>query len=177
MSIHLNLYNPKSNETIKMIRSTTQLPYSLAETIRQKKSQYCRFADTQDWDSFRDLFADNASIVFSDANGITLKENKIPLSFPTPDEFVDHFAVAFSRQQTIHQTGPGELSFVEGKQDEVNAIWPVMYKCGSKSSFGGWSGNGGGHYHEVWKEVDGEWCIQSLRFVRTYWKVTMGRLD
>ncbi|KAB8067840.1 hypothetical protein BDV29DRAFT_162971 [Aspergillus leporis] len=31
------------------------LPYELSKTPRLKKSQYCRYADTHDWDRFASL--------------------------------------------------------------------------------------------------------------------------
>ncbi|KAL4926741.1 uncharacterized protein BDV17DRAFT_269004 [Aspergillus undulatus] len=150
------------------------LPSHIAETIRFKKSQYCRFADTHEWPSFRALFNPNVTVTFCDLDGNVVTENGATYSFAGIDEFVGFFSKAFETQQTIHLVGPGELEFVEGSNErEVSAVWPLIYHAASLGVSEGWSGTGGGHYHEIWRKVEGEkgWVIASLRFVRAYWKV------
>ncbi|KIA75372.1 hypothetical protein HK57_00155 [Aspergillus ustus] len=145
------------------------LPYEVAETLRFKKSQYCRFADTHDWDSFASLMLPSLSASFTGPDGEIATENGVRYYFATRDEFVAFFRAAFETQQTIHVVGPGELRRVS--EDEVSAIWSVVYHAASHGVTGGWKGSGGGQYHETWKKVDGEWRMASLKMVRVYWKV------
>lgn len=151
------------------------VPPSTADTLHHRKAQCCRFADTKDWSSFRTLFLPTATAKFTETDGSVIKEDGKALSFETLDSLIDYFSNAFAKQQTMHMTGPGEVELLD--EDSVKAVWPVIYHAGSRGVIGGWGGSGGGHYHEVWRRVEGEWLIAELVFVRTYWKVQMGRLD
>ncbi|KAL4739037.1 hypothetical protein BDV11DRAFT_205441 [Aspergillus similis] len=128
-------------------------PPPLAETIRSRKSQYCRFADTQDFTSWATVFSPSVTAKFCDPQGSPLTENGATYSFSNRD------------QLTIHVVGSGELHFVEGTDEqEISAIWPVIYHAASLGVSGGWSGTGGGHYYGTWGVEDGEWVIKSLKF-------------
>ncbi|KAL4937922.1 hypothetical protein BDV06DRAFT_226498 [Aspergillus oleicola] len=128
--------------------SPTPLPYDIAETIRLKKSQYCRFADTHHWSSWRALFHPNVRATFNNLDGSVIIQNDFAYSFNSADELVSFFSKSFETQQTIHIVGPGELTFTSGEKDEVSAVWPMVYHAASHGAVGGWSGIGGGHYHE-----------------------------
>ncbi|KAL4778831.1 hypothetical protein BJX76DRAFT_352294 [Aspergillus varians] len=145
------------------------VPYKIAETLQLKKSQYCRYADTHDWKSFASLFLPSLTAIFTRPDGEIITENGVTYSFPTRDEFVAFFSNAFETQQTVHIVGPGELESIS--EDEVSAVWSVVYHAASPGITGGWSGAGGGQYHEVWKRVEGEWFMASLKLVRGFWKV------
>lgn len=148
---------------------TPIVPYEIAEVIRLKKSQYCRFADTHDWAGFDNIFLPSLQASFNAPDGAVLVENGVTFSFDGREAFVGFFAKAFETQQTIHVVGPGELSLVAG--DEVRAVWPATYHAASLGSKGGWRGTGGGYYREVWKKVDGDWFMASLKFERWFWRV------
>ncbi|KAL4758913.1 uncharacterized protein BDW70DRAFT_169825 [Aspergillus foveolatus] len=151
------------------------VPCEVAEAIRLRKSQYCRFAGTHKWTGFRDIFLPSIKATFHNPDGSIVVENNVPFSFGSRDTFIDFFASAFETQQTINSVAPGELEFAEdaaGDEYEVKAVWPVTYYAGSRELVGRWSGIGGGYYFETWKRVDGEWFMASLRFERWYWKVT-----
>jgi hypothetical protein len=75
---------------------------------------------------------------------------------------------------SIYIVGAGELKMVRnggggdgGEDIEVAAVWAVSYQLGSAEV----AEIGGGHYHEVWKRVDGQWVIASLKFVTSFKKV------
>jgi hypothetical protein len=63
----------------------------------------------------------------------------------------------------------------EGGEDEVAAVWAVSYQLGSAGveleGVAEVAEIGGGHYHEVWKKVDGQWVIASLKFFTCFKKV------
>lgn len=148
---------------------TPIVPYEIAEVIRLKKSQYCQFADTHDWAGFDNIFLPSLQASFHAPGGEVLVEHGVTFSFEGREAFVGFFAKAFETQQTIHVVGPGELSLVAG--DEVRAVWPATYHAASLGSKGGWRGTGGGYYREVWKKVDGDWFMASLKFERWFWRV------
>lgn len=46
-----------------------QMSFETAETIRRKKAQYCRYLDTEQWDSLEALAFPDAEIILLDASG------------------------------------------------------------------------------------------------------------
>ncbi|KAL2848781.1 hypothetical protein BJX68DRAFT_276277 [Aspergillus pseudodeflectus] len=149
---------------------TSILPYDLAESLRLKKSQYCRFADTHDWDGFASLTLPTLAATFTNPDGEVATEIGVRYEFSSRDEFVAFFRTAFETQQTIHIVGPGELTRVS--EDEIRAVWGVVYHAASPGVTGWWKGTGGGHYHETWRRVEGEWLMESLKMFRGFWKVS-----
>ncbi|KAL4781770.1 hypothetical protein BJX76DRAFT_369614 [Aspergillus varians] len=144
-------------------------PYEIAETLRLRKSQYCRLLDTHDWKAWGELFLPTATATFNNPDGSIMTENNTALSFDSRHAMVSFFSKVFDALQTTHVVGAGELTRVS--EDEVRAIWPATYHAASQGVAGGWTGTGGGQYHEVWKRVEGEWFIGEFRLVRSYWKV------
>ncbi|KAL4792603.1 hypothetical protein BDV19DRAFT_391909 [Aspergillus venezuelensis] len=151
--------------------STPVLPYETAETIRLKKSQYCRFADTHEWDHWRALFHPSVKARFCNLDGSVITQDNFTYSFDSVDELVSFFSKSFETQQAIHVVGPGELVFTSEEKDEVSAVWPMIYHAASHDIVDGWSGTGGGHYHEIWRVFEGEWVIAELKYVRGYFKM------
>ncbi|KAL4919659.1 hypothetical protein BDW62DRAFT_199674 [Aspergillus aurantiobrunneus] len=145
------------------------VPYEVAETIRLKKSQYCRFADTRQWEAWGNLFIPSIKATFHNPDGSLITEGNTAFSFESRDELILYFRAAFETQQAIHIVGPGELQRLG--EDEVSAVWPVVYHAASRGVDGGWSGTGGGHYYEGWKRIGDDWFIARFKFVREYWNV------
>ena len=141
-----------------------------AERITFRKLQYCRLADSGQWDLFGQIFLPNTHFQFFEPDGKTIHvENGVVFDFPSRDAFVAHFSESMGKLQTIHIVGPGEMEATGA--DEVKAIWPLLYQAASKGDTGGFQGTGGGHYYETWRRVDGEWYIAEYKMVRLYWKV------
>lgn len=147
------------------------VPPEIAEQIRLKKSQYCRFADTNAWDKIDTVIASDATFAFYDSEGALVCDNGVEFKFNSRAEFVGYFSAAFKALQTIHVVGPGELELVG--PNEVKAIWTVIYHSGLRGTDGGMHGTGGGHYYETWMREEGgeEWLMKDLRMERIYWKV------
>jgi hypothetical protein len=139
-----------------------------AEIIRRKKLQYCRFADTNQWQLFDHIILPEATLAFFDSNGSIINEGGVDYSFSSREEFVTFFSKAFKDLQTIHVIGPGELE--QTGPDEVKAVWGVIYHASTKGTDGGTHGTGGGHYHETWRRKGDDWFMQSMRMERVYWK-------
>jgi hypothetical protein len=154
------LFQPVS---IMMISSDT------AEIIRRKKSQYCRFADSNQWERFKDISLPDATFVFVDPTDTVINTNGVDYQFASRESFVAFFSQVFRNLQTIHMVDPGDLE--QTNADEVKAVWSVIYHAGPKGLAQGAHEVGGGHYYEVWVRKGDDWFMKSLRMQRLYHKV------
>ncbi|ROW18396.1 hypothetical protein VPNG_00297 [Cytospora leucostoma] len=144
------------------------LPPYAAETIRRKKSQYCRFLDTKQWHLFDKIALPDANFDFVGPEGNVLSDGGVPFSWSNTKGFTSHFKKAFETVQTIHSIGPGELEQIG--PGEVKAIWTVIYHLGPQGSADAkHHGTGGGNYHEIWKKQGDDWFLADLRLERFYW--------
>ncbi|KAF4335674.1 hypothetical protein FBEOM_10474 [Fusarium beomiforme] len=140
-----------------------------AAIIQRKKAQYCRFADSNQWDRFDSIMLPNATFLFHNPDGSVITKGDIEYSWSSTKEWVAFFENEFKTMQTIHIIGPAEMEQIA--PDEIKAIWAVTYHAGTKEHEGGVHGTGGGHYHETWRKVGDDWFMESLRMERLYWKV------
>ena len=140
-----------------------------AEIIRRKKTQYCRFADSNQWHLFDKIALSDATFTFVGPDGALINEGGVNYSFSNREDFVTFFQKAFETIQSIHNFGPGELE--QTGPDEVKAIWTIIYHAGPKGANAKNHGTGGGHYHEIWKRQGDDWFLADLKFHRLYWIV------
>ncbi|KAI1047802.1 hypothetical protein LB505_012841 [Fusarium chuoi] len=140
-----------------------------AAIIQRKKAQYCRFADSNQWDRFDSIMLPNATFLFHNPDGSVITKGDIEYSWSSTKDWVAFFENEFKTMQTIHIVGPAEMEQIA--PDEIKAIWAVTYHAGTKEHEGGVHGTGGGHYHETWRKVGDDWFMESLRMERLYWKV------
>lgn len=140
-----------------------------AAIIQRKKAQYCRFADSNQWNRFDSIVLPNATFLFHNPDGSVITKGDIEYSWSSTKDWVAFFENEFKTMQTIHIVGPAEMEQIA--PDEIKAIWAVTYHAGTKEHEGGVHGTGGGHYHETWKKVGDDWFMESLRMERLYWKV------
>ncbi|KAJ0419177.1 hypothetical protein BJY00DRAFT_314246 [Aspergillus carlsbadensis] len=151
----------------------TPPPYNISETIRHKKAQYIRAADTKQWAIFSSVLHPSLTASLHNTDGSVHR-------FSSREGYVEFLRKAFADIGSIHVISSGELKMRSGgeegdgdagDEDEVAAIWAMSYQLGSLEGTGGYTEIGGGHYHEVWNRVDGEWVISSLKFVNSFRKV------
>ncbi|KUI57239.1 hypothetical protein VP1G_04509 [Cytospora mali] len=141
----------------------------VAEIIRRKKTQYCRFADTNQFHLDKIALPD-ATFKFVGPDGTILNQHGVDHYWTSSKDFVAFFNNFLDKIQSIHSIGPGELA--QTGPDEVKAIWTVIYHVGPKGSTDvKGHGTGGGHYHEVWKRQGDDWFLADLTLERTYWIV------
>ncbi|KAF5659806.1 sterol 3-beta-glucosyltransferase [Fusarium circinatum] len=140
-----------------------------AAIIQRKKAQYCRFADSNQWNRFDSIMLPNATFLFHNPDGSVITKGDIEYSWSSTKDWVAFFENEFKTMQTIHIVGPAEMEQIG--PDVIKAIWAVTYHAGTKEHEGGVHGTGGGHYHETWKKVGDDWFMESLRMERLYWKV------
>ncbi|EMR69277.1 hypothetical protein MGN70_013799 [Eutypa lata] len=138
----------------------------VAEIIRRKKTQYCRFADTSQWELFGQIALPEAILEFYE-HGALISQGGTDWSF-TRDRFIAFCSAAWKDSQTAHMVGPGELKQIN--PDEVEAVWNGTYHVGAKGSDSGVFFTGGGYYTETWKRKGDDWFIQHMRFDRLFWK-------
>lgn len=139
----------------------------VAEIIRRKKTQYCRFADLNQFHLFDKIALPSATFKFAGRDSEVINENGIVYSWEDRETFCAAFTKAFENVQVIHSVGPGELE--QTGPDEVKAVFTVIYHAGPKGTDPKNHGTGGGHYHETWKRQGDDWFLADLWFQRLYW--------
>jgi hypothetical protein len=152
-------------------------PYEVAESIRTRKSQYVRAVDTKQWDLFISVLHPSLAASLHNPDGSVSICNGSESRFSRREDYAAFLRKGLEGVLSIHIVGAGELQMVRNEggggddrgegEDEVAAVWAVSYQLGSAEV----AEIGGGHYHEVWKEVDGQWVIASLKFVTSFKKV------
>lgn len=158
----------------------TPPPPEVAERIRHKKAQYTRFADSKQWERFDSIFVEDATYEFVDAGGelIRTPDGAVAYQWRSRESWVAFFRAAFADLQVIHLVGAGELE-QGATEDEVRAVFSVLYHAGPKAKGGdaadrgpGPHETGGGHYYETWVRRDGDWFCKELRMQRLYHRAT-----
>lgn len=81
-----------------------------AEIIRRKKTQYCRFADTNQFHLFEKIAFPNATFKFAGTDGNVLNESGIVYSWENLETFSAHFSKAFETVQVVSVFRLGCLS-------------------------------------------------------------------
>ncbi|KAL0941026.1 uncharacterized protein CTRU02_203789 [Colletotrichum truncatum] len=145
------------------------VPYEIAETIRRKKAKYCRYADTNQWHLFDQIALPDATFKFVDKKNEVVRQNGAAHEWGSLAEFQEHFTKTNAHIDAIHMVNAGELEMVA--DDEVKAIFGVLFHAGALDSEAGLHSTGAGHYHEVWKKVGDDWFLKSLWMQLIYWKV------
>lgn len=83
-----------------------------AEIIRRKKTEYCRFADTNQFHLFDRIALPDATFRFAGPDGNILNENGIVYSWENRQTFCDAFTEALASVQCVSILGSGCLSFL-----------------------------------------------------------------
>lgn len=79
----------------------------VAEIIRRKKTQYCRFADTNQFHLFDKIALPTTTFKFAGPDGVVLNENGIVYSWDNLEIFCAAFTKAFETQQVVSCFWPG----------------------------------------------------------------------
>ena len=132
------------------------IPYEVAEQIRFKKAQYCRFLDTKQWASFEKLALPDARFVFHGVNGEVLHD------FPSTRALVRPTARMLGDARTSHRVCNPELAPIS--DSEVSAIWAMedYLVFPPNRAKPGMVIRGFGHYHEVWERQGDDWLLKRL---------------
>lgn len=145
------------------------VPPEDAAIIRLKKLQYCRAADTEDWDLFESMFLPDVTVHMVDDTGTTLNENGIEHKFSSRDAWMTAAKAIVASMQIHHTVAEPELELIE--PGVVRGIWNVTYHMGTKGPEGGTHSTGGGFYYETWKKVGDDWFMADMEMQRAFWKI------
>ena len=132
------------------------------EAIRQLKARYCRYLDTKDIESWRDVFTADVVVTLDMA---VSSRGADPMTAP-PLEGVDRFVPAalagIGNAATMHHCHTPEITLTS--DTTATGIWAMedrlIYPDGREL-------RGAGHYHETYEKQDGTWRIKSLHLTRT----------
>jgi hypothetical protein len=142
----------------------------IAQIITTKKLQYCRFADTHQWEKFDQVALPECTYEYSD-HGNLIVDHGFQYAWASTAKFTAFFSAAFETLQTMHLVGPGEFGYTKPDMDEIEAIFPVVYHSAlakTATSTQGVTGSGGGHYYEIYKRVGDDWLMSKCRMDRIY---------
>ncbi|KAK2066051.1 hypothetical protein LY76DRAFT_585594 [Colletotrichum caudatum] len=138
-----------------------------AETIRRKKAQYCHLTDGGEIERCAEtILLPEFTFEGLDAAGAVIVEGGLRYRWESRADWVAHLSVSLAAVQSMHLVDAGDLEQVA--EDEVRAVFGLIYHAGAKGQTGGWHETGGGHYYETWKKVDGDWFLASSSMKRLY---------
>mgnify|MGYP003775782295 CR=1 FL=1 len=137
------------------------------EQIRLLKARYCRFLDTRDIDSWRQLFAPDVVVLLDLA---VATGGADPQTMP-PLEGLDAFEPVvlggIAGAATVHHCHTPEIELTS--PTTATGIWAMedllVFPDGSEL-------HGAGHYHETYQKRDNRWQITRLHLTRTLLQFT-----
>jgi hypothetical protein len=121
------------------------------QAITELKARYFRFLDTQDWNLWRELFADDVWFQFRDTE------------LAGADALVEYVATLLKGAVTVHHGHMPEISL----RSSVTArgIWSMedilLFPDGRAT-------HGYGHYHETYERSRDEWRIKTMKLTRLH---------
>ena len=122
------------------------------ESIKQLKARYCRYLDTKDWASWRDIFADDFRSDTASAGG------KIIVG---ADPFVAFTRKSLGDRATVHQVHAPEIELTSATT--ARGVWALedVVRLAPGVNLRGY-----GHYTESYEKTDGQWLITESTLTR-----------
>lgn len=117
--------------------------------ITELKARYFRFLDTQQWDLWRELFADDVRFQF--------REEELTGA----DALVNYVAAHLQDAVTVHHGHTPEISLISPVS--ARGIWPMEDILRFPD---GRVRHGYGHYHETYERLGDEWRIKTMKLTR-----------
>lgn len=140
------------------------------KAIQEVKSKYCRLMDTKQWQDWGKLFAED---IYMDVSDDVTSDLGNPIVVGR-DAVVALVSGMVGNAITVHQVHSPEIDFSSDSTADVIwamsdvVVWPegVTPPDPTIQSLEGY-----GHYHEIYKCIDGEWKIAKLKLTRLYRKI------
>jgi hypothetical protein len=130
------------------------------EAIRLLKARYFRCIDTKEWDTWLDLFTDDATLSWDQAVSTFGADPKRSESLRGRQAIAGFVPVNLAKAQTVHQGFTGEIEIIS--DTDARAIWPME----DIVDYGGNVFHGYGHYHETYRKEHGRWRIATEHLSR-----------
>jgi hypothetical protein len=145
------------------------------EAIRQLKARYCRFLDTKDVGSWRDVFTTDVVVTLDMAVSTAGADPMTAAPIEGVDNFVPMVMGGLENVATKHHCHTPELTLISATT--ATGIWAIE----DLLIFGSTDGKarelyGAGHYHETYEKRDGAWRIKSPHLTRTILKMTGAKM-
>jgi len=140
----------------------------IIEEIRNLRSRYWRYLDTQEWDKFASLFTDDC--VF---------DASFDAFTPPPGgrAIADTVAAVFEGVTSVHRGMQHEIEVAD--ESHARGIWAMddylMYPPGASHAGGGEATayvRGYGHYVDDYLKLDGRWLFSHVELYRIHREVT-----
>ncbi|MFV8816793.1 nuclear transport factor 2 family protein [Haliea sp. E17] len=131
------------------------------ENIKKLKARYFRCMDTKDWNGWRDVFTEDATLLFDLAVSTGGQDGNPAPRLEGREAIVDYVADVFATAQTMHHGHMPEIDLVS--DSEARGIWAMEDIIDSGD---GDITHGFGHYHETYRKVDGAWKIAATHLTR-----------
>ncbi len=137
------------------------------DTIRQLKASYCRFLDTKDVTSWRDVFTTDVVVTLDMAVSTGGADPQTAPPLEGVESFVPMVMGGLENVATMHHCHTPEITLTSATT--ATGIWAME----DLLVFGdGRELHGAGHYHETYEKRDGSWRIKSLHLTRTILKMS-----
>ena len=136
------------------------------EALRQLKARYCRFLDTKDVESWRDVFTTDVVVTLDMAVSTAGADPQTAPPIEGVDSFVPMVMGGLESVATKHpasqESHTPEIALTSATT--ATGIWAMedllVFEDGREL-------HGAGHYHETYDKRDGSWRIKSLHLTRT----------
>jgi len=130
------------------------------EAIKQLKARYFRCMDTKDWDGWREVFTEDASLEFDLAVSTLGRPGQPAPKLVGRDAILAYVSRAFATNQTVHHGHMPELELLS--ETRARGVWAMedIVDDGDRVV------HGYGHYHETYRKVGDAWRIASVHLTR-----------
>jgi len=122
------------------------------EAIKRLKARYCRFMDTKEWASYRELFTDDVTMDTAGSGGGVITG---------ADEFLAFLTETLRDVVTVHHCHTPEIEVTSPQ--EASGVWAMedMLRFADGLELHGY-----GHYHETYRNDGDGWRIAACRLTR-----------
>ena len=130
------------------------------ESIKQLKARYFRCMDTKDWEGWRRVFTEDASLEFDLAVSTLGRPGQPAPKLVGRDAILAYVSEAFATNQTVHHGHMPEIELLS--ETRARGVWAMedIVDDGDRVV------HGYGHYHETYEKVGGDWRIASVHLTR-----------
>lgn len=136
------------------------------QAIRTLKARYCILLDSEQWESWAELFAPDVAIDISDE----LKEGMGDPIVRGRDKMIAQTKAIMTGSISMHMVHEPDIELTS--PTTAKAIWPMNDRTefpeGVKSPGPFRLVTGLGYYHETYEKVDGSWRIKTQKLVRKH---------